>query len=244
MLIDKHAFDAVLFDLDGVLTATEKLHAACWKHLFDDFLQGRANLTDGQFKPFDIRQDYLAHVDGKPRYAGVRAFLESRGIALDFGDPTDSPGNGTMCALGNRKDAYFSQGLRRIGVEIFDGSIAFAKTMRSAGLKTAVVTSSRHGARVVDQAGIASLFDVVVDGTTADDLGLAGKPAPDIFLTAADKLGVAAKRAVVVEDAIAGVQAGRAGGFGLVIGVDRRRNPDRLTANGATIVVSDLAELL
>lgn len=244
MLIDKDAFDAVLFDLDGVLTATAKLHAVCWKQLFDEFLRGYASRTDGPFEPFDITQDYLAYVDGKPRYDGVRSFLESRGIALDYGAPTDAPGDGTMCALGNRKDAFFGEGLRQNGVEIFDGSITFTRCVRSAGLKTAVVTSSRHGTQVVDQAGIAPLFDVVVDGMTADELGLAGKPAPDIFLTAAHMLGVAPERAVVVEDAIAGVQAGRAGGFGLVIGVDRKADPDRLSANGATLVVGDLAELV
>jgi alpha,alpha-trehalase len=244
MLIDTDAFDAVLFDLDGVLTATANVHAACWKRLFDAFLQDRADLTSEPFEPFDLSADYLPYVDGKPRYDGVQGFLEARGIALEFGSPSDPPGDTSMCALGNRKDAFFDDELQKQGVDVYDGSTAFTRAVRSSGLKTAVVTSSRHGTSVIEQTGLSALFDCIVDGRTSDDLGLMGKPAPDIFLTAAHRLDVQPSRSVVVEDAIAGVQAGRAGGFGLVIGVDRKGDPDPLKANGANLVVGDLAELL
>ncbi|MEM8587404.1 MAG: beta-phosphoglucomutase family hydrolase [Pseudomonadota bacterium] len=244
MRIDKRAYDAVLFDLDGVLTATARLHAACWKRLFDDFLEQRAADLGEPFRPFDERQDYLAYVDGKPRYDGVRSFLASRGIAMDFGQPSDPPGDASMCALGNRKDALFDDRLRADGVETFDGAVRFATHMRLRKLNTAVVSSSRHCQAILDRAQLTPLFDVVVDGQVAENEGLTGKPAPDTFLLAARKLSVEPKRAVVVEDAIAGVQAGQAGGFGLVIGVDNLGQPERLKSNGATIVVADLAELL
>lgn len=244
MRIDKRAYDAVLFDLDGVLTATARLHAACWKRLFDDFLEQRAADLGEQFEPFDEREDYLAYVDGKPRYDGVRSFLASRNISLDFGQPSDPPGGATMCALGNRKDALFDDRLRADGVETFDGAVRFTTHMRLRKLYTAVVSSSRHCQAILDRAQLTPLFDVVVDGRVAEEEGLTGKPAPDTFLLAARKLNVEPKRAVVVEDAIAGVQAGQAGGFGLVIGVDHMGQPERLKSNGASLVVADLAELL
>ena len=244
MRIDKRAYDAVLFDLDGVLTATARLHAACWKRLFDSFLKQRAAANGERFRPFDERDDYLAYVDGKPRYQGVHSFLESRGISLDFGQPTDPPGNATMCALGNRKDALFDDRLRVDGVETFDGAVRFATYIRMRKLKTAVVSSSRHCQAILDKARLTPLFDVVVDGKAAEEEGLAGKPAPDTFLSAARQLSVEPERAVVVEDAIAGVKAGHAGGFGLVIGVDHLGQPERLKSNGASLVVADLSELL
>jgi beta-phosphoglucomutase family hydrolase len=237
-------FDAVLFDLDGVLTATAKVHAACWKRTFDDFLQRRAHRTNEPFQPFDLQADYENYVDGKPRYDGVRSFLESRGLQLPQGDPDDPPGRETVCGLGNRKDDLFGQALASEGVDVFPGSVAWIRQLRQAGIKTAVVSSSRHCLAVIQAAGISHLFDARVDGQLADDLKLAGKPAPDTFLKAAHMLGVQPQRAVVVEDALAGVEAGRNGGFGLVIGVDRKGDADALRAHGADVVVSDLKEML
>ena len=178
-----------------------------------------------------------------PRYDGVRGFLQSRGIALDYGAPTDPPSDKTMCGLGNRKDALFDERLRTQGVDVYQGAVRFTEDVRARGLKTAVVSSSRHCRAILRQAGLTPLFDTVVDSQMADRLGLAGKPAPDIFLCAAERLAAVPKRAVVVEDAIVGVQAGRAGGFGLVIGIDHNGEPERLKANGASLVVADLAEL-
>jgi beta-phosphoglucomutase family hydrolase len=242
--VSPERFDAVLFDLDGVLTATAKVHAACWKRTFDDFLQRRAQRTNEPFQPFDLQADYEDYVDGKPRYDGVRSFLESRGLPLPHGDPDDPFDRETVCGLGNRKDELFGQALESEGVEVFPGSVAWIRQLRQAGIKTAVVSSSRHCLAVIQAAGISHLFDARVDGQVADDLKLAGKPAPATFLQAAHLLGVQPQRAVVVEDALAGVEAGRNGGFGLVIGVDRKGDADALRAHGADVVVSDLKEML
>jgi len=236
-------FDAVLFDLDGVLTATAKVHAACWKRLFDEFLEERAAATGEALKPFDIVEDYKRYVDGKLRYEGVRSFLGSRGIDLPEGTPEEPPGNGTICGLGNRKDAMVQNMLEAEGVEVYEGSVKLVEQLRSRGIRTAVVSASKNCKVVLEAARISHLFDQVVDGEVAERLRLPGKPQPDTFLVAAERLGVVPERAVVVEDAISGVQAGRAGGFGLLIGVDRKGDPESLRQGGADIVVRDLSEL-
>jgi len=242
--ITSSQFDAVLFDLDGVITATAKVHAACWKRAFDGFLKQRAEKTDEPFQPFDLQNDYKLYVDGKMRYVGVQSFLESIGIQLPYGAPSDPPGYDTVCALGKFKDVFFDQVLHSEGVEVYDGSVALIHHLRAQGFKLAVVSSSHHCQAVLKVAGIDHLFDVVVDGNLADQLHLAGKPAPDAFLLGAKQLEVEPNRSVVLEDAISGVQAGCAGGFGLVVGVDRKADPDALQKNGADIVVQDLSELL
>lgn len=243
-VVTPERFDAVLFDLDGVLTATARVHAVCWKQMFDEYLRQRSHRSGEPLRPFEIDSDYKVYVDGKPRYEGVRSFLESRGIELPNGEPEDPPGRETICGLGNRKNAMLKDVIRSEGVDKFDGSIAWVKHLRDSGIKTAVVSSSANCETILNAAQIADLFDLRVDGKVAAELGLPGKPAPDTFLKAAELLGVDASRAVVVEDAISGVQAGRAGEFGLVIGVDRKGDPDALREGGADIVVDDLAELM
>jgi beta-phosphoglucomutase family hydrolase len=223
--------DVLLFDMDGVLTQTAKVHAAAWKQMFDEFLRERGQGD----KPFALPEDYTEYVDGKPRYDGVRDFLQGRGIQAD---------DALIHQLGDRKNDLVQQLIRQNGVDVYDGSIRYVKAARDAGLKTAVVSSSKNTAEILDTAGIAGLFDDVVDGHAVDDLGLKGKPAPDTFLAAAHDLGVPPERAAVFEDALAGVAAGRAGGFGLTIGVDRGGEADALKAHGAGVVVSDLADLL
>jgi beta-phosphoglucomutase family hydrolase len=237
-------FDAVLFDLDGVLTATAKVHAAAWKRMFDLFLRRWADDHGEQFVPFDITTDYEQYVDGKPRYDGVQSFIESRGIELPYGEPDGEPGYDTICGLGNHKDVLINEALAAGGIEAYEGSVALVRQLRDKGIKTAVVSSSHNCQAVLRATGIDDLFDARVDGVVADDMVLPGKPAPHTFLKAAEMLGVEPSRAVVVEDALSGVQAGRAGGFGLVIGVDRKNVGDALRANGADVVVKDLDELL
>ncbi len=237
-------FDAALFDMDGVLTATAKIHAACWKQTFDEFLKQKAETTHKYFVPFDLEKDYKLYVDGKMRYVGAQSFLESRGIDLPYGNPSDPPGYATVSALGNLKDSCFGQVLHTQGIELYEGSVTMLYYLRQQGLKTAVVSSSNHTKVVLKAAGIDQLFDVVVDGNISEQLHLAGKPAPDAFLLAAKQLGVEPKRTVVFEDAISGVQAGRAGGFGLVVGVNRKGDAKSLWENGADIVIQDLGELL
>ena len=243
-LTRNHALQAVLFDLDGVLTPTEKVHARCWKQTFDEFLAERARVAGGSFEAFDLLTDYRNYVDGKPRYDGVRSFLQARGIALPEGQPGDPPGHGTVCAVGNRKDQLVNEVLATEEIEAFPGSLSFVKMVRGAGLKTAVVSSSKNCAAVLEAAGIAGLFNTRVDGKVAIERGLAGKPAPDTFLEAARELGVPPEHAVVVEDAIAGVEAGRDGGFALVIGIARHDDRQVLRDHGAHEVVGDLQELL
>ncbi len=235
--------EAVLFDMDGVITDTASIHAACWKAMFDEFLQEWARQTGQPFRPFDIASDYKLYVDGKPRYQGVRDFLHSRRITLPEGSPTDPPTAATACGLGNRKNELVNRRLA-VGAKAYPGTVAFIMYIRRMGIKTAVVTSSGNCQAILRAAKVADLFDARVDGEVLIEYGLAGKPAPDSFLKAAEMLGVSPNRAVVVEDALAGVQAGAKGGFGLVIGVDRHGNPQPLKAHGADIVVSDLAELL
>jgi beta-phosphoglucomutase family hydrolase len=237
-------FDAVLFDMDGVLTDTASVHASAWKRMFDAFLRARAAASGERFVPFDIEADYARHVDGKPRTDGVRDFLRARGITLPEGRPDDPPQAQTVHGLGNRKDQLVNEVIATDGVRVFPGSVPLLERLRAAGIRTAVVTSSQNRARVLEAAGLGALFDVAVDGITIIERGLAGKPAPDMFLEAARALGVDPARAVVVEDALSGVEAGARGGFGLVIGVARKGNRAALAAHGAQRVVADLSELM
>ncbi|HEX7079741.1 MAG TPA: beta-phosphoglucomutase family hydrolase [Gammaproteobacteria bacterium] len=236
-------YDAALFDLDGVLTRTATVHAAAWKRLFDEFLRERAERTGERFVPFDIDADYRRYVDGKPRDDGVASFLESRGIDLPAGSPDDDADALTVHGLGRRKDGYFLETLTREGVEVFDASVALVRALRAQEVKTAVVSSSKNCKAVLETAGIDALFDARVDGVDLERLGLAGKPAPDTFLEAARRLRSEPSRCIVVEDATAGVEAGRAGGFGLVIGVDRAGRSRELRHAGADVVVGDLGEI-
>jgi beta-phosphoglucomutase family hydrolase len=243
-VITKEKFDAVLFDLDGVLTATAKMHAACWKKMFDDFLHKLAQEQGEPFQPFDIATDYKRYMDGKLRYDGVRGFLESRGIHMPFDNPDNPEYYASIRGLGNLKDKMVKEKIRQGEVDIYRDGVTLARQVRSLGLKTAVVSASKNCQAVLTAAGITDLFDVRVDGNLAEELKLPGKPAPDTFLKAAELLKVEAKRAVVVEDAISGVAAGRAGGFGLVVGVDRQGDAQGLTNHGADIVTSNLEELV
>ena len=236
-------FDAVLFDLDGVLTPTASVHAAAWKRLFDDALRQHAAANGEPFVPFDIDSDYRRYVDGKPRYDGVRAFLEARGVELPEGEPDAPPGTLSLHALASLKDEYFLEQLRRDSVAPYESSVALVRALRARSVRTGVVSSSRNCALVLETAGIASLFDVRVDGNDLERFGLAGKPAPDMFLEAARRLNAQPARAAVVEDAIAGVAAGRAANFGMVIGVDRGCNAHALRDAGADAVVLDLAQV-
>jgi beta-phosphoglucomutase family hydrolase len=235
--VDWHSYDAALFDLDGVLTPTAEVHMRAWRQLFTDFLAKR-----GIGQPY-LESDYFDYIDGKPRYDGVRGFLGSRGIQLAEGDPSDGPEVETVCGLGNRKNEFFAAVLREEGVRPYAGSVQLLDHLAEYGTKVAVVTSSRNATAVLDAADLRSRFGVVVDGNVAADKGLNGKPSPDTFLAAAKELGVPAERAVVLEDAVSGVEAGHAGGFGLVVGVDRGVGAQRLTESGADVVVADLAEL-
>jgi beta-phosphoglucomutase family hydrolase len=235
---------ACLFDLDGVITQTATVHAAAWKQMFDDFLRERAERDGSAFVPFDAHDDYDRYVDGKPRLAGTRDFLVSRGIELPEGSDDDAPGTPTLHGLSNRKNDLVLTKIREDGVVVYDGSVDYVRRVRDAGLRTAVVSSSANTQAVLECTRLADLFDAVVDGVVAKQRGLPGKPAPDTFLAGAADLGVDADAAAVFEDALAGVEAGRAGKFGYVVGVDRVGQADALREHGADLVVSDLAELL
>jgi beta-phosphoglucomutase family hydrolase len=235
---------ACLFDLDGVLTQTAKVHDAAWAETFDAFLRDRSTRTGEPFVPFDQGADYNSYVDGRPRADGVRTFLASRGITLPEGDPDDPPSAPTVNGLGNRKNENLLRRIRTDGVQVYDGSVAYVRAVRAAGLARAVVSASANTHDVLTTTGIAELFDAVVDGVVAREQGLHGKPAPDTFLAGARLLRVDPAAAAVFEDALAGVAAGKAGGFGYVIGVDRVHHADDLRAHGADVVVADLAELL
>jgi beta-phosphoglucomutase family hydrolase len=233
-----------LFDLDGVLTQTAKVHAAAWKSMFDEFLEGWARDHGQQFIPFDKEDDYNTYVDGKPRYDGVRSFLQSRGIELPQGTPEDPPAAQTVDGLGNRKNELVLKLIHEQGVEPYEGSVRYVHAVIDAGLKHAVVSSSTNTRDVLHAAGIADLFDTIVDGVVADREHLKGKPAPDTYLAGARALDADPKVAAVFEDALSGVEAGRAGAFGFVVGVDRVNHGEALRAHGADVVVKDLAELL
>jgi beta-phosphoglucomutase family hydrolase len=235
---------ACLFDLDGVLTKTATIHAAAWKEMFDDYLRERATRTGEEFVPFDPIADYDRYVDGKPRYDGVRSFLAARGIELPEGGPEAAPGSDTVRGLGDRKNKLVLQMIRERGVEVYEGSVRYLEAARDAGLRRAVVSSSANTSDVLVAAGVEGFFEARIDGVVAEREGLRGKPAPDTFLAGARALGVAPSQAAVFEDALAGVEAGRAGGFAYVVGVDRVGQAEALREHGASIVVSDLSELL
>ncbi len=235
---------ACLFDLDGVLTDTASVHAAAWKQMFDDYLRVRAARDGTPFVPFDVKVDYGPYVDGKPRLEGTDSFLRSRGIELPAGGPGDPPDAETISALSSRKNALVQEKIVTVGVDVYPGSVRYLQACREAGLRTACVSSSANAAQVLEVAGLTQYIDHRVDGITAPQRGLPGKPRPDTFLAAAADLGVDKSAAVVFEDALAGVESGRAGGFGFVVGVDRLGHADALLAHGADVVVADLAELL
>ena len=243
-VITRDRYDAVLLDLDGVITDTADLHAACWKQMFDEYLQKRATERDEAFRPFDLATDYRLYVDGKPRFDGVRDFLTSRGIHLPEGSPHDPPQAETVGGLGNRKNDLVNKAIQEIGVEPYEGSVKLIHQLRHRGFKIAVVTSSQNCEAVLTAARLNAFFDERVDGNLIHAQQLAGKPAPDTFLIAAKLLGVEPARAVVIEDAISGVQAGANGNFGLVIGIARKGNADELQHHGAHLVVTDLNELV
>lgn len=242
--VDIGAYRGWLFDLDGVLTKTADVHAAAWRRAFDEFLDLEAKRTEKTFAPFDPVADYARYVDGEPRADGVRNFLAARGIGLPEGTDDDPPDARTVIGLGNRKNQLLLEVLRTSGVQVYAGAVALVKALRAQGTPLAVVSASENTRAALKAGGIADLFDARIDGHVVKERGLAGKPAPDSYLEGAKALGVPAERAVVVEDALAGVEAGRAGHFGLVIGVDHRDHADELRAHGADVVVTDLAELL
>ncbi|MEV4277237.1 beta-phosphoglucomutase family hydrolase [Actinoplanes xinjiangensis] len=235
---------ACLFDLDGVLTQTALVHNAAWKQTFDTFLKSWADQLGQPFVPFDSAADYHRYVDGRQRADGVRTFLASRGITLPEGDPDDTPDRETVNGIGNRKNLLVLQKIKEGAVQVYPGSVEYLKAAKAAGLRRAVVSASANCKDVLEAAGIADLLEARVDGVVARELGLPGKPAPDTFLKGAELLGVDPANCAVYEDAQAGVAAGRAGGFGIVIGVDRVGQADALREHGADIVVTDLSELL
>ncbi len=236
-------FDAVIFDLDGVITRTALVHGTAWKRMFDEFLEEWYEKNNEDFREFTHNDDYLPYVDGKPRYKGVASFLESRGIELDYGDPGDDPSKDTVCGLGNRKNVKFMEILDREGVQAYDSTVKMIKQLKKLGVRVGVASSSKNCKPVLETAGLLDLFETRIDGVVSAELGLNGKPEPDIFTTACDRLGVEYHRSIVVEDAVSGVQAGRNGNFGLVLGVARECNVNELRINGGDIVVEDLSEI-
>lgn len=241
--MDWDQYDAVLFDLDGVVTPTAEVHMHAWAAMFTDFLTARSAADGVAYAPY-TEQDYFDFVDGKPRYDGVRSFLEARGITLPEGEQDDPPTEETVCGLGNRKNDAFNQILASEGVTAYPGSVALIQQLQARGKPMAVVSSSRNAPAVLAAAGLTDYFATIMHGGLAAELGLPGKPAPDTFTHAAEELGATNARSVVLEDAINGVAAGHAGAFGLVIGVDRGAGVEALTAAGADVVVQDLAELV
>lgn len=241
--MNSRRFDAAILDMDGVITQTATLHAKAWKQMFDEYLTSRGRRENRTYAPFDAGADYRKYVDGMPRYDGVRTFLQSRGIDLPEGDPSDPPTEETVCGLGNRKNALFHELVRRDGAAVYEDAIAQIDRWKKEGMKVAVISSSRNCTEILQTAGVLDLFDAKVDGNDLKRLQLRGKPAPDMFLQAAADLGVAPERAMVVEDALAGVEAGRSGGFGLIVGVAREGSGDELRRHGADVAVSDLREL-
>jgi beta-phosphoglucomutase family hydrolase len=236
-------FDAVIFDLDGVITQTALVHSAAWKHMFDGYLREREAKHGEPFHEFTIKGDYLPYVDGKPRYDGVKSFLDSRGISLPWGDPSDPPEMETVCGIGNRKNVAFNETLHKEGVKIYKSTVRLIREMKEKGIRIGVASSSKNCEQVLAAAGITDLFETRVDGVVSAEMGLMGKPEPDIFTTAADNLGVAYSRSIVVEDAVSGVAAGKKGNFGLVLGLAREHNERELYINGADIVLHDMEEI-
>jgi beta-phosphoglucomutase family hydrolase len=238
------AVRACLFDMDGVITKTAVVHAAAWKEMFDEYLRQHAADTQTEFVPFDPVAEYDEYVDGKPRLDGTRSFLESRDIHLPEGKPDDAAGTPTIWGLSNRKNELVLEKIANGGVEVYPGSVSYVSSARKNGLKTAIVSASANTKQVLDSVSLSDLFDVRVDAQFVDAHSLRGKPAPDSYLAAAKELGVSADQAAVYEDALAGVAAGKAGKFALVVGVDRVGQADQLRAHGADIVVKDLGDLL
>ncbi|UCG34912.1 MAG: trehalose-phosphatase [Candidatus Omnitrophota bacterium] len=236
-------FDAVVFDLDGVVTTTAAVHAKAWKEAFDEYLRLREKRDKEPFREFTHQEDYLPFVDGKPRYEGVKSFLESRNINIPFGDPDDGPDKETICGIGNKKNARFNQILDQEGAQVYSSTIELIKELKKKGVSVGVASSSKNCLRILQSAGIEDLFQSRVDGVVSVELGLKGKPEGDIFVKAAFNMGAAASKSIVVEDATSGVQAGRNGGFGLVLGIARKNNETELLENGADVVVSDLSEI-
>ena len=236
------AFDAVIFDMDGVITKTAITHTAAWKKMFDEYLQKRAAEHGEAFQEF-TQKDYLAYVDGKPRYKGVTSFLESRNIELPFGYASDEPGKETICGLGNRKNIAFNEVIARDGVEVYESTARLLEDLQAAGIKLGVASSSKNCAPVLEAVDLLKTFGARVDGVVSAELGLHGKPEPDIFTTACEILGSTPAKSIVVEDAVSGVQAGAKGKFGLTLGIARENNEEELSENGADVVVTDLEEV-
>ncbi len=243
VVLRQEEFDAVVFDMDGVVTKTAAVHATAWKRLFDDYMEECSQSTGEDWCPFDAEVDYRHYVDGKPRYDGVRSFLASRGIILPEGTPDDAADEETVCGLGNRKNGCFLEELERHGVGVFESTVRLVRILQGVGIGTAIISASKNVTLVLGAGGCGDLFSVCIDGITAAEMGLPGKPDPAVFVEAARRLGATIERTVVVEDARAGVEAGRRGGFGLVIGVDRTGDADGLLAAGADVVVSDLSDV-
>jgi len=241
--MSKYSFKAVIFDLDGVITKTALIHAQAWKQAFDEYLHLREKRDNEPFKEFTHEDDYLSFVDGKPRYEGVKSFLESRNIDIPFGDPTDDPDKETVCGLGNKKNKLFSEVLKKEGPKVYKPAVRFIRTLKQAGIHVGVASSSKNCRLILKIAGIEDLLETRVDGVVSTELNLKGKPEPDIFITAAKNLGATPAESVVIEDASSGVLAGRNGGFGLVIGIARKNNEIKLITNGADIVVKDLVDI-
>jgi len=232
-------FKAVVFDLDGVITKTALVHAASWKVMFDDYLKLREKRDGEPFVEFTHEKDYLPYVDGRPRYKGVQCFLESRGIQIPFGDPSDKPGEETCCGLGNEKNIKFRELLERDGVEIFESMVWWIKELKALGIHIGVASSSKNCQLILQKTDLESLFEARVDGVVSAEQGLHGKPEPDIFITAVKYMGCRPEESIVVEDAVSGVQAGQAGHFGLTIGIAREGNERELKENGADVVIAD-----
>jgi trehalose 6-phosphate phosphatase len=243
VIIDVRRLEALIFDLDGVITQTASIHARAWKQLFDEFLAGRVTETDGTFVPFDLENDYRRYVDGKPRLAGVASFLAARGMTVPTGAPGDQADQGTAQGLASRKDHYFAELLTREGVHVSASAEPLLREARRCGMRTGIASSSHHCAEILHAGGLTALFDARVDGIDLDRLGLAGKPAPDMFLEAARRLNASPPRTAVFEDATAGVEAARSGNFGLVIGVGSAARTLELLKHGADKVVADLGEV-
>lgn len=235
--------EAMIFDLDGVITFTARVHAAAWKELFDQYLRTRASRSQEPFREF-TEGDYLAYVDGKPRYDGVESFLASRGMTLPYGRPSDPATAETVCGLGNRKDSLFTQKVREVGVDVDDDAVKFVQGLRDRGVRVGLASSSRNVVLILNEAGIRDLFDSIVDGIVSDSLGLRGKPEPDIFLRCLSELTAHPdpSHAGIADDSIAGVEAGHRGGFALVLGVDRH-NSGVLARNGANWVIDDFRRI-
>ncbi len=241
--MSEYSFKAVIFDLDGVITQTAKIHSIAWKRMFDVYLKLRTERDGEVFKEFTHENDYLPFVDGKPRYKGVESFLISRGINIEYGKPSDSPDTETICGLGNKKDSTFNAIIASEGVMVYDSTVEMIEHLRNHGIQLGVASSSKNCKQVLEAASLSKLFGTRVDGIISAELHLKGKPEPDIFTTACDNLGVVYKEAIIVEDAVSGVQAGAKGGFGLVLGISRENNENELSRNGADWVIKDFSEI-